>query len=81
MGSPQVQVPRLETASTIGTCDVSNVACVNTDVADAEVLSAFAVYVALSSLVLVLFGVMRDKVPIYTGRTLLRSLLSSGSAP
>ena len=81
MVTPQVQVPIGETASTIGTCDVSNVACVNTDVADAEVLSAFAVYVALSSLVLVLFGALRDKVPIYTGRTLLRSLRSSGSAP
>ena len=81
MVTPRVQVPGVESASTIGTCDVSNVACVNTDVADAEVVSAFAVYVALSFVVLVLFGALRDKVPIYTGRTLLRSLRSSGSAP
>lgn len=62
-------------------CDSQNVACVNTDVADAEVLSAFAAYVCAALAVLTAFGIARKYVPIYTGREHLRSLKTSGCAP
>lgn len=63
------------------TCDAHNVACVNTDVADGEVLSAFAAYVGVAFVVLTAFGCVRGHVPIYTGRCHLRSLKTSGCAP
>ena len=62
-------------------CYACNVACVNTDVADAEVLNAFAVYVLVAGLVLTAFGFLRRHVPIYEGRSYLRSLRASGCAP
>ena len=80
MSSPMPPVPP-PPPSALNACDIENVACVNTDVADAEVMSAFAAYVALSIAVLVAFGILRDKVPIYTGRALLRTLRASGTGP
>jgi hypothetical protein len=62
-------------------CYAGNVACVNTDVADAEVLNAFAAYVLVAGLVLTGFGFLRRHVPIYEGRSYLRSLRASGCAP
>ena len=65
----------------MSSCDAHNVACVNTDVADGEVLSAFAAYVGVALVVLTAFGCVRAHVPIYTGRCHLRTLKMSGCAP
>jgi len=70
-----------ESRDVMSSCDAHNVACVNTDVADGEVLSAFAAYVGVALVVLTAFGCVRAHVPIYTGRCHLRSLKMSGCAP
>ena len=70
-----------ESRDVMSSCDAHNVACVNTDVADGEVLSAFAAYVGVALVVLTAFGCVRAHVPIYTGRCHLRSLKTSGCAP
>ena len=70
-----------ESRDVMSSCDAHNVACVNTDVADGEVLSAFAAYVGVALVVLTAFGCVRAHVPIYTGRCHLRTLKMSGCAP
>ena len=45
-----------ESRDVMSSCDAHNVACVNTDVADGEVLSAFAAYVGVALVVLTAFG-------------------------
>ena len=64
------------------TCfDKYNFACVNTNVKDADVFTAFVVYILLAFLLVVLFGMLRHNIPIYSGRCYLSSLNMSGNAP
>jgi hypothetical protein len=65
----------------VNACDVGNVACVNTDVRDSEVVFAFSIYVVVALVVLTTFGVVRHYIPIYTGRSHLRSLRANGCTP
>ena len=64
------------------TCfDKYNFACVNTNVKDADVITAFAVYILLAFLLLASFGLLRHNIPIYSGRCYLSSLNVAGNAP
>ena len=68
-------------SNVVNGCDVGNVACVNTDVRDSEVVFAFSIYVVVALVVLTTFGVVRHYIPIYTGRSHLRSLRANGCTP
>ena len=62
-------------------CGTGNVACVNTEVRDSEVVTAFGIYVVVAIGVLTIFGIVRHYIPIYTGRSHLRSLKANGCGP
>jgi len=67
---------------TTTTCfDKYNFACVNTNVKDGDVFTAFVVYILLAFLLVVSFGVLRHNIPIYSGRCYLSSLNVAGNAP
>jgi len=66
----------------IKTCfDKYNFACVNTNVKDADVFTAFLVYIVLAFILVLLFGLLRHNIPIYSGRCYLSSLNVAGNAP
>ena len=67
---------------TTTTCfDKYNFACVNTNVKDEDVFTAFVVYILLAFLLVVSFGMLRHNIPIYSGRCYLSSLNVAGNAP
>ena len=58
---------------TLGCESASN--CIYFDVSDREILTSLAVFACMASVLLVLFGSVRHKMPIYFGRRRLRNLV------
>jgi hypothetical protein len=53
--------------------------CVYFDVSDREILTSLLVFGIMGGVLLVLFGIVRNKMPIYFGRRRLRNLVGRDS--